>query len=362
MSYIGVKTRRSLAHISEISGVFAEGKAMRTVIFCLALFAHLPVWAQTLQDTYINHAWVDGVYWNQSALPGWGFFVDVQEETLFGAIYGYTANGSPTFITLQGNLISSDPMRYRGDVFSVTNGGSAASDVGSFTWEAGIFEASPAATLDISSNILNRSNLSLVRFSYVEDDKVDMFTAGNWDIITRILSVSFGESYGISDERYVDDGITYAVVFDNSQPDNMGIVGYFPPARGDVFAMLVEFDTNTNEFYVFYASDTEMFGRSWLLDDGEDPTGNGYYFHASADTFQLSYQDQPRIQESKSGDLTEKTSLAAINSSLDRDLRRELASKADAELQAMLPAETVQSIYSSLAGIVESRAENLAAE
>ena len=36
-----------------------------------------------------DHSYVQGVYWNPDDLPGWGFFVDNQEDSLFGAIYGY---------------------------------------------------------------------------------------------------------------------------------------------------------------------------------------------------------------------------------------------------------------------------------
>lgn len=265
---------------------------MRKLLVVLALFAWAPAGAQSIPETYVNHAWVDGVYWNQAELPGWGFFADVQEETLFGAIYGYL-NGEPTFITLQGTLTSEDPLRFSGDVFFVTNNGSSASDTGDFTWEVSQFQASPAAMLTISSNILNKTDLSLVRFSYVESDRLDMLTAANWNIVRRVFGESSGASYAISDERIVEDGITYAAVYDNSAPENVGVVGYFPPDSGDLFAMAVQIDADTYDVYVFYASDTEMFGRHWQLDETDEPTGNGNYFHGAADTLQLSFQDSP---------------------------------------------------------------------
>jgi hypothetical protein len=33
-----------------------------------------------------------------------------------------------------------------------------------------------------------------------------------------------------------------------------------------------------------------MFGRYWLLDPGESPSGNGNYFHGAVDTIQASHQ------------------------------------------------------------------------
>ena len=326
---------------------------MRTIVLLVALFIHLPVSAQiTIPETKINHAWIDGVYWNPSALPGWGFFVDAQEETLFGAIYGYE-NGSPTFITLQGNVISEDPLRYRGDVFSVSNGGSTATDVGSFTWEVGVFEASPSASLTISSNILNRSSLVLVRFSYVEDDKVDMFTGADWDIVTRIFS-SFADSFAIFDDRFVEEGITWAVVIDNADED-VGVVGYFPPGEGDVYAMAVQFDEDTFEFFMFYASDTEMFGRGWLLDVDEEPTGNGYYFHGVADTMQMSYQTAP-FSGKRAADQQESVLPPNVINSSQLDKQQQLAgSRPEHEASEMFSPEVVSSVYGKLSAVYKSR-------
>ena len=105
--------------MSNLSDTVIVGKVVvRRLIVLFVLLFHHPVWAQTtIAEVYVNQAWVDGVYWNLGVLPGWGFFVDVQEETMFGAVYGY-ADGEPTFITLQGSLISDNPLRYQGDVYS----------------------------------------------------------------------------------------------------------------------------------------------------------------------------------------------------------------------------------------------------
>jgi hypothetical protein len=328
----------------------------RLIILCVLLF-HLPVWAQTtIPEVYINQAWIDGVYWNQNVLPGWGFFVDVQEETMFGAVYGY-GSGEPTFITLQGNLISNNPLRFRGDVFSVTNNGATTTPVGSFTWEVDRFEASPAAKLTISSNILSMSNLSLIRFSYVEVDKIDMFTAADWDIVTRISS-SFADSFGISDERIAVDGITFAVLFNNAEPDAMGVVGYFPPAEGDLYSMGIEFDSETMEFFMFYASDTEMFGRGWLLDNGEEPSGNGYYFHGAADTFQLSFQDQPLTQVDSSVHSAYETESDSLSLVEINKLRKSMLSDSEMEQTKMFSEEIVQSAFKKLSDVYESRIRN----
>ena len=236
----------------------------------------------------IDHAFVQGVYWNPEEFPGWGFFVDIQEDTLFAAIFGYMGSDS-TFITLQGTRDSTDPLIFQGDVIFVTGGGSTPSDVGNFTWTIADHEASPAAILTITSNILNVSNLDLVRFSYAEIDKVDMLTGANWNIIRRVSGVTFGDLYALNDTRFVSDGITYSRIVDVADVNKTGVVGYLPAdgtEEGDVYVMIVAFDLVTDVYYAFRATNANMYGRYWLLDPGEEPSGSGSYFRGSVDTFQ----------------------------------------------------------------------------
>jgi hypothetical protein len=234
----------------------------------------------------VDHAYVKGVYVNPDELPSWGFFADVQEENFFGAIYGYL-NGDSTFITLQGTMTSNDPPRFQGNVYFISDNGMAAADVGNFTWTAGDHEAAPAALLTLSSNILNVTNLGLARFSYAEIDKVDMLTGGDWNITRRVADSTFGDQYAIDDTRMVEEGITYAGVVDNWNPDLEGLVGYFPDPGGDFYGMLVEFDDDSNVFYIFIGNDTDLYGRYWLLEADEEPTGGGNHFRAAADSMQV---------------------------------------------------------------------------
>ncbi len=258
----------------------------KIIVLATLLILSPATWAQSeVPSTTVNHAWVQGLYVNLGALPFWGFFIDVQGQTFFGTVYGYEGSGS-AFLTMQGAMTSLDPLIFQGDVFSVNNNGSTITDVGNFTWSVTQFEASPAATLTISSNILNMNSLALIRFSYAEIDKVDMFTGGDWNIVRRLLGITFGDHYGITDVRIKSDGKTFAGIIDNSEPDKIGVIGYFPPDEGDLYSMLVQFDDDTNAFYVFFASDTDMYGRYWLLDEGETVSGNGSYFHGNADTIQ----------------------------------------------------------------------------
>jgi len=234
----------------------------------------------------IDHDFVKGVYWNPEELSGWGFFADVQEDQFFGAVYGYSDQES-TFITLQGSLLSTFPLKFRGDVFFLSNGGTESSDVGDFTWVVGDSEAAPIATLTLTSNILDVTDLELIRFSYAEDDKVDMISGGDWNIIRRSSNSTFGDHYGISDTRTVEDEITYVTVIDRGEPSNQGRVGYFPDAEGDFYGMLVEYSEAREVFYLFLATDTDMYGRYWFLDLGEQPSGGGDHFRAAADTMQV---------------------------------------------------------------------------
>lgn len=267
-----------------------EGKMKTLLTMFLSLIIASTAHAQSMIPDVVkfDHTWVKGLYWNPSELPGWGVFVDVQEETLFGAVYGYKSNES-SFVVFLGSAVSTDPLIFEGDVFFVIEPGVREDDVGNFRWVSTEDEASPAAQLTITSNILNRTNLSLVRTSYVETDKVDMLTGGDWNIIRRVLGMSFGDHYSIIDIRIDQDGITYAGVVDNLDTEKVGVVAYFPPEDGNAYGMLVPFTDTSNVFYVFYANNTDMYGRYWLLDDGESPTGNGSYFRGSVDTMHEPY-------------------------------------------------------------------------
>lgn len=323
------------------------------LLVLLSVFSSSLWSAASVPETLINHAYVKGVYWNPSQLPGWGFIVDVQEEMMFGAIYGYMGSDS-TFIILQGNVTSSLPLTFRGDVFFVTGGGSASSDVGNFTWIVEDHEAAPSAKLTITSNILNRTNLNLIRFSYVEDDKVDMFTAADWNIVRRILGVTFGDHYGIFDDRVVEDGTTYALVADNTDLDKIGVIAYYSDNNGYTYAMLLPFTDGSNVFYVFLANDIEMYGRYWLLEEGENPSGNGNYFRGSADTMQASNQtlmfDQPGLGTAGNNALNE---AGAVNDNRRREI--EVQDEAPSDLDEMFPRELVQRAYVKTLRLFESR-------
>ena len=161
-----------------------------------------------------------------------------------------------------------------------------ASDVGDFTWSVGDSEAAPMAMLTITSNILNATDLELIRFSYAEKDRVDMITGGDWNITRRSSGGTSGNLYGITDERIIEDEVTYATVINREEPGKRGTVAYFPDADGDFFGMMVDFGSSSEVFYLFLATNANMYGHFWILDPGQQPSGNGDHFRASADTMQ----------------------------------------------------------------------------
>jgi len=305
----------------------------------------------------VDHAYVQGVYWNPDELPGWGFFVDVQEDNMFGAVYGYD-NDSSTFIVLQGTRNAVYPPRYQGDVFFVSTEGATPSDVGSFTWTADVYEASPAAMLTIRSNILNETNLDLVRFVYAEKDKVDMLTGADWNIIQREGVVTWGDHYAINDKRIVEDGVTYAEVVDKRSPDLKGLVGYMEVAEGDFYFMEMEIDYYAPDaviLYAFVGTNTDLYGRYWLLAPGEEPTGNGQHARAAVDTFQAvnSTASASAALDSKPGDAAQLNSLpgsetnAAMHSAL-RELRTLEYDNATEELGPMFSEAMIKSAHEKL--------------
>lgn len=259
-----------------------------TLLAVLLLLSPATVFGQlNLEDiVQIDHTWVQGSYWSSGEYPGLGVLVDVQEDTMFGAVYGYMGN-DPSFVVFVGTATSINPLVFEGNVFFVTEPGVSEQVVGTFRWETRVVDATPAARLSITSNILNDSNVQLVRFAYLEEDKVDTITGGDWTIATRILGITFGYHYAITDERFTEDDITFAAVVNIAQPDELGVVAYFPSDLGDFYSMLVEFDEDTNIFFVFFANNGNMYGRFWLLDEGETPGGDGNFFRGVADTLQV---------------------------------------------------------------------------
>ncbi len=282
-------------------------------------------------EVAVDHAYVRGVYVNPDELPSWGFFADVQEESFFGAIYGYL-DGESTFITLQGTITSYDPLRFQGNVYSISNNGMTATDVGDFTWTVGDYAAAPAAQLTITSHILNVTELVLARFSYAEIDKIDMLTGGDWNIIRRVSDTEyFSDRYAITDTRTMADGITYADVVDYWDPTLEGRVGHFSGADGDFYGMLLEFDGTTFVFYIFIGSDTDLYGRYWLLEADEEPSGNGNHFRAAADTLQVA-----------------DTRSSANNTALESAIEKAKYRNSRAKLEPMFSESRIQSIYKKL--------------
>lgn len=249
-------------------------------------------WTATTQATggsstevIINHAFIQGVYWNPEELPGWGFFVDLQEDTFFAALFGYLS-GQASFITMQGSAAPGEILTWEGDVYYFTDGagGPTGEKVGEFTWAAGNDMGVPAAEVTMTSNLLNVDRLPLARFSFAEQDEVDVLTGANWNVVRHESGGSSSDYYEITDNRITLDGITYAEVIDLNDLSMAGAVGFFELIEGDFYAMLVEFDDTRDAFYVFLATDSDMYGQFWLVTSGAEPEGDGEHFRATSDS------------------------------------------------------------------------------
>jgi len=318
-----------------------------SILLALIIFAPLS-WAQSdIEDSVrLNAAYIDGVYWNPSALPGWGFFIDVQETSIFGAVYGYLGDDS-TFITMQGTQSPTDDLVFSGDVYFVTDGGTTISDVGDFTWTSTHSAGVPAGNLTLSSNILNVSNLELVRFSFIETDKLDMLTSGNWNISREISDVTFGDKYFISDQRMINGrGETYVPVIDNSVPELTGSAFYDPDENGGVYCILIKFTEEADAFYVFWANDTDMFGRYWILFPGETPSGSGDHFRGAIDTFQN--VSDTTITNARTNKIDSNVASSTRNAVSGAELKAIEISRhqnSDEDLATAFPASQVQSLF-----------------
>ncbi len=241
---------------------------------------------------------------------------------MFGAVYAYKDN-KPSFLVFLGQMTSNSPLVYKGDVYFVVERGQEET-VGTFTWSVAESSSEPAVSLTMRSNIFNVTNQILYRGSYSESDKVDLLTGGDWNIVRRSLGISFADLYGISDERYEDDGMTFAAVFDTVDPEKLGVLAYFPPGDGNFYSILIEFLDDVNAFYVFFADNTDMYGRYWLLDPGEDPTGNGSEFRGVVNSLQSSSSGGGGGGQTKTDPMDHKQNgdISVSTSTLQSDLRR----------------------------------------
>lgn len=65
-------------------------------------------------EVIVNRAFIQGFYWAPDMLPGWGFFVDLQEDRFFGALFGYL-DGQASFITMQGASAPGEILTWQGE-------------------------------------------------------------------------------------------------------------------------------------------------------------------------------------------------------------------------------------------------------
>lgn len=122
--------------------------------------------------------------------------------------------------------------------------------------------------------------------------------------------------------------------------------------------MLVPFTETIDSFYVFYANNTNMYGRYWMLSEGEIPTGNGYYFSGSVATMQEPYFGESGNSESAAhveavSDSDGRTDLAAQEDL--RALKTSMYSKKKELLNQQFTEQSVQMIFEKLATRLKSK-------
>ena len=154
---------------------------MKKLLPALLLLASSPVLAQS---GYALHAQFTGIYWNPG-LSGNGLSVDIQNGVLFGALYSYKTSGEDGFLTLfsrKASTVTSQQLRFSGDVFRTTNSGNTTTDVGNFSLEFVVIQGQPGMEITISSPYLNLNNAQLIRFGYLDSDRLSPMAGKLWGL------------------------------------------------------------------------------------------------------------------------------------------------------------------------------------
>lgn len=220
---------------------------------------------------------VDGFWWNPDE-SGRGVALEMQDDVMVLALYGYAPNGDNQWYLAVGSYNSAQKefsgqwdsfaggqclgCSYVGPVYQPGAGGSVRM----------VFDTDISATL-----YFNGGSTRLVR-QYWFNDSVNDFSLGSW-MITTGLNLGLLSNYWINlDDKFINDGDEFVSGYQVVLPSQLVVGGY----KSDLglFTMLVDSSTDYYRFFTFANIKDRMFGLSWLYRKTESLAGSGYDFVA----------------------------------------------------------------------------------
>jgi hypothetical protein len=221
----------------------------------------------------------NGWWWNASE-SGRGFNIEIQNNSLFMASFGYDSNGSPMWI------ISSGPMTterdYTGELFRSSFG-----QCFGCPYVAPSIVSAGTVTLRFSSSqtailTVNGFSVNVQRFNFWLNETVPDAMLGQWSaVIGAAEDVIFdGERINYSG-KFLSNGTLYATGsrLGSSSAANPALVSYVP-AQGAWLALL---DSSSSFYRLFIFSTTgfnRVEGSFWIYQKTANPTGPGMFYQA----------------------------------------------------------------------------------
>ena len=213
-------------------------------------------------------------WWWASNESGRGFNIEVQDNQLFFATFGYESNGSPGWMVADGSM-SSD-RDFTGGLLKFTAGqcfgcpyvAPVQINAGTLTLR---FTSSQTAILTI-----NGTSISVKRFDFWQNEAVPDGMMGEWSMVMgeSAFPVFGGERVQFSSRQSGSNGVFLGGQRLGS-PGNLAVVNFLSGS----YSILLDSSTS---FYRMFRFNTTGFnrveGQWWVFDKNAQPTGSGEFF------------------------------------------------------------------------------------